>query len=120
MRFDQVGEFASSKSAMNMRAPELSALITIFRSVGPVISTRLSRRSAGTGEMAHSLSRISAVSGKKSGSSPAARRSRRSARAASRSRRRASNRPWISVTKSSASGVRMRSVAASAAVSTVI
>ena len=33
--FAQVGEFASSKSAMNMRAPELSALITIFRSVGP-------------------------------------------------------------------------------------
>src|SRR5437763_15699941 len=30
----QVGEFASSKSAMNMRAPELRALTTIFRSVG--------------------------------------------------------------------------------------
>ena len=41
-RFDQVGEFASSKSAMKTCAPELSALITIFRSVGPVISTRRS------------------------------------------------------------------------------
>ncbi len=39
----QVGEFASSKSAMNPRAPEFSALITSLRSVGPVISTRRSR-----------------------------------------------------------------------------
>ena len=38
----QVGELASSKSAMNPRAPEFSALITILRSVGPVISTRRS------------------------------------------------------------------------------
>jgi hypothetical protein len=42
--FLQVGEFESSKSAMNPRAPELSALMTILRSVGPVISTRLSCR----------------------------------------------------------------------------
>ena len=33
---------ASSKSAMKPRAPELSALMTILRSVGPVISTRRS------------------------------------------------------------------------------
>ena len=38
---------ASSKSAMNTLAPELSALITILRSTGPVISTRRSARSAG-------------------------------------------------------------------------
>ena len=44
-----VGEFASSKSAMKTRAPELSALIIIFRSTGPVISTRRSCRSAGAG-----------------------------------------------------------------------
>jgi hypothetical protein len=38
----QVGEFASSKSAMKTFAPQLSALIIIFRSTGPVISTRRS------------------------------------------------------------------------------
>ena len=37
--FVQVGESASSKSAMNTSAPEFSALIIIFRSTGPVIST---------------------------------------------------------------------------------
>jgi hypothetical protein len=42
--FSQVGEFASSKSAMKTLAPELSAVINIFRSVGPVISTRRSAR----------------------------------------------------------------------------
>ena len=36
----QVGELASSKSAMNPSAPEFSALMTILRSVGPVISTQ--------------------------------------------------------------------------------
>ena len=49
MQFCQVGELESSKSAMNIFAPELSALITIFRSTGPVISTRRSWISAGTG-----------------------------------------------------------------------
>jgi hypothetical protein len=39
---DQVGVDESSKSAMNMFAPEFRALMTIFRSVGPVISTRRS------------------------------------------------------------------------------
>ena len=38
--FAQVGVWASSKSAMKTLAPELSALITILRSVGPVISTQ--------------------------------------------------------------------------------
>ena len=37
--FRHVGAFASSKSAMKTRAPELSALIIILRSTGPVIST---------------------------------------------------------------------------------
>jgi hypothetical protein len=41
--FGPVGEFASSKSAMNPFAPEFSALMTILRDVGPVISTRRSR-----------------------------------------------------------------------------
>ncbi len=47
MQFSQVGEFASSKSAMKTLAPELSALITILRSTGPVISTRRSAISCG-------------------------------------------------------------------------
>ena len=52
MQLAHVGEFESSKSAMNTRAPELSALITIFRSVGPVISTRRSCRPGGSGAIA--------------------------------------------------------------------
>src|SRR5687768_187419 len=45
----QCGVLASSMSASQTRAPELRALIVIFRSVGPVISTRRSWRSSGTG-----------------------------------------------------------------------
>jgi hypothetical protein len=41
--FSHVGAVESSKSAMKPRAPELSALMTSLRSVGPVISTRRSR-----------------------------------------------------------------------------
>jgi len=43
---------------MNTRAPELRALITIFRSVGPVISTRRSRSGSGTGSIVQSRSRL--------------------------------------------------------------
>ena len=35
-----VGAFESSKSAMKTQAPELSALIIILRSTGPVLSLR--------------------------------------------------------------------------------
>src|SRR5258708_5048687 len=66
----QVGENASSKSAINTLAPEFNALMIIFRSTGPVISTRRSCRSAGTGAIVHSLVRICSVSGRKSGSLP--------------------------------------------------
>src|SRR6266480_4240868 len=66
----QVGQFASSKSAMKVEAPEFSALITILRSVGPVSSTRRSSRSFGCGATCHSRSLISRVSGRKSGSAP--------------------------------------------------
>src|SRR5215831_5810572 len=38
--FAHVGVLASSKSAMYTSAPELSALISILRSVGPVSSTQ--------------------------------------------------------------------------------
>ena len=53
----QVGELASSKSVMNTRAPEFIALMTILRSVGPVISTRRSWMSAGVGATVQSPSR---------------------------------------------------------------
>jgi len=64
-------ELASSKSAMNVLAPELRALITIFRSTGPVISTRRSRRSCGRGATLQDPSRIVRASGRKSGRRPA-------------------------------------------------
>ena len=54
----QVGQLASSKSAMKVEAPQLSALITILRSVGPVISTRRSSRSCGCAAIFQSASRI--------------------------------------------------------------
>lgn len=48
-----VGALESSKSAIKTFAPELSALMTIFRSTGPVISTRLSWMSSGMGATCH-------------------------------------------------------------------
>ena len=47
---------------MNTFAPELSALIIILVSAGPVISTRRSSRSAGAGATRQSAARTSAVS----------------------------------------------------------
>src|SRR5579885_484808 len=70
MLLDQVGELASSKSAMKTFAPEFRALITIFRSGGPVISTRLSSKSAGIGATVQSADRMLSVSGRKSGNFP--------------------------------------------------
>ena len=70
MTLSQGGESASSKSAMKTLAPELSALIIIFRSTGPVISTRRSFRSAGAGATVQLRSRICRVSARKSGSAP--------------------------------------------------
>jgi hypothetical protein len=66
----------------------LSALIAILRLVGPVISTRLSRRSLGASATRQSDVRISSVASRKRGRSPAAIRSRRVRRAASSSSRR--------------------------------
>ncbi len=60
---------------MNTLAPEFSALIIIFGSTGPVISTRRSWRSGGVGATLHeSSSRTDAVSGRNPGSSPASNR----------------------------------------------
>lgn len=83
MLFSQVGELASSKSAIKVLAPELRALITIFRDTGPfenvktcelthipVISTRLSRRSWGIGAHFQEPSLMPLVSGKKVGYAP--------------------------------------------------
>ena len=67
----QVGESESSKSAMNTSAPEFSALIIIFRSTGPVISTWRFSKSAGVGATFQSPARTSAVSRRKSKDAPA-------------------------------------------------
>ncbi len=56
---------------MNTLAPELSALIIILGSAGPVISTRRSSRSAGAGATVHSASRTCFVPARKSGITPA-------------------------------------------------
>ena len=61
-RLAQVGHNESSKSAMKTFAPELSALMTILRSGGPVISTRRSRRSCGIAATRHSAARSARVS----------------------------------------------------------
>ena len=69
----QSGVLASSKSASHTLAPELSALIVIFRSVGPVISTRRSTRpGAGSATRQDGSSRTSLVSGRKPRVPPAA------------------------------------------------
>ena len=73
---------------MKTLAPELSALMTIFASAGPVSSTRRSSRSGGADATLHSDSRSSRVSAGNSGRSPAAKRASRSSRAASSARRR--------------------------------
>src|SRR5919107_591561 len=62
----QAGQLASSKSAIQQLAPELSAFMVILRSGGPVSSTRLSCRSSGIGAIFQSPSLTSLVSGRKS------------------------------------------------------
>ena len=90
---------------MKTFAPELSALMIILRSTGPVISTRRSCRSAGVGAIVQSLWRMLAVSGKKSGRSPASNLAWRSARACSKASRRPPNVRDSSATNPRASGV---------------
>ena len=87
MMFAHVGEQASSKSAMKICAPELSALIIILRSTGPVISTLRSRSGPGAGETRQSPPRTALVSGRKAGSAPAFSSSQRTCRRASSSER---------------------------------
>ena len=57
MTFGQVGMLASSRSASQTFAPELSALMAIFAGVaGPVISTRRSCSAGGAGATVQSPS----------------------------------------------------------------
>ena len=107
----QVGESASSKSAMKTRAPELSALIIILRSTGPVISTRRSSRSAGGGATCQSPSRTPRVSGRKSGSAPRVELGLALAPALEQLERGRVQLACSCATKSSASGVRISVVA---------
>src|SRR3954449_2940418 len=102
----QVGEFESSKSAMKPVEPLFRALMTILRSVGPVISTQRFSRSLGGGATFQSPSRISRVSARKSSEPPASSSRWRSSRRASSSRRRPSKRLWSSATNSRASSER--------------
>ena len=102
-----MGEVASSKSAMNTLAPELSALMTILRSTGPVISVLRSSRSAGAAATFHEPSRIDFVAGRKSGSTPASSSAWRATRRARSSWRRGSNAPNSPARKAQASGVRI-------------
>ena len=102
-----VGELASSKSAINMLAPELRALMTILRSVGPVISVRRSLRSAGIGATVQSDSRMCCVSARKSGSAPSSISCCRTERRSSRAMRRASNLRCSSTRNVCASGERI-------------
>src|SRR6266545_7812404 len=114
-RLRHVGVFASSKSAMYTDAPEFSALMTILRSVGPVISTLRVRRSAGTCATVHCDSRRGRESGRKSSATPPRSSRHRSRRVSSRPTRVGSTWRCRRIRKSCASFV--SSSAASAAVS---
>ena len=92
---------------MNMLAPEFSALITIFRSTGPVISTRRSVRSAGIGATVHSAARTLSVSGRKSGNWPESIAAWRWTLRSSSSRLRGPKFRSSSATKARASGLRI-------------
>ena len=65
-----VGEFESSKSAIKTSAPEFNALIIVFRSTGPVISTCLFCKSFGIEFITQLCSRISFVSSRNSNLCP--------------------------------------------------
>ena len=103
-----VGESESSRSAMNTRAPELSALIIILGSAGPVISTRRSSKSArcrGDGPV-----RLADLAASRRGSRAGRRRRARAWRSWRRSMseiRDGPNRRWRSATNARASSVRI-------------
>lgn len=101
---------ASSQSASHTFAPELSALIVIFRSIGPVISTRRSSRpGAGGATRQLASSRMRRVASRKRGESPSAKAARRLRRSCSSCWRVHSNASCSSSTNRRASSVRTRS-----------
>ena len=93
---------------MKPDAPELSALIIIFRSAGPVISTWRSASAGGGDTTCQSAARIAAVSANKSGRTPASNVAWRSARAARSRARVGLNERCSRATNASASGVKTR------------
>ena len=104
------GVLASSKSASHTLAPEFSALIVIFFSVGPVISTRRSTSpGAGAATRHEGSSRIPAVSGRKSSIAPRDSSACRRRRAASASNRRGASSACRAAMRSMACGVRISS-----------
>ncbi len=108
--FSQVGEVASSKSAIHTWAPELRALTAIRRSGGPVISTRRSvRPGAGRATCQSGSVRIDLVAREKSSGVPPRSRAERRRRSVSRSKRRAAKAASSRAMKSRASGVRTSS-----------
>ena len=88
MTLSQVGELASSKSAMKTLAPELRALIIIFRSTGPGdLDPSVRQRLGRLGDCPEPVADTDRL-GEEVGALPASKRAWRSARAASRARRR--------------------------------
>ena len=108
----QVGEVLSSKSAIKVLAPEFNALITIFLSTGPVISTRLSVKSFGTGAACQLLSLMLLVSKGKVGNTPLSNWICCALRASKSSNRLALKFSCKAVKKSMASSVKMFSCCA--------
>src|SRR4051794_12744517 len=91
---------------MNTFAPEFRALIIIFRSTGPVISTRRSSRPGASGATRHDgSSRTERVDSANNGNSPPSICAWRSIRAASNSSRRRPNSRCSDATNPSASSV---------------
>ncbi len=87
----------------------------IFRSVGPVISTRRFSRSSGTGATVHSPRRICSVSARKSGNLPASKSRCRCRRRRSNSSRRGANSRTSFSTNRKASSLRTSAPSSNAA-----
>jgi hypothetical protein len=105
-RLPDVGVLLSSKSAMKIFAPQVSALLTSLRSAGPVISTRRSTRPGASGATRQSPCRTSLVPAGNSGSVPPARSASRIARDSGSSARRGPNVACSTASSSSAPAVR--------------
>ena len=107
--FSHSGVFASSKSASHTFAPEFSALIVIFASVGPVISTRRSTNPGAGAATCHEPTRVFEVSAKKSSVPPELISACLTTRASSSANRRARNLRSKAATNRTAAGVKISS-----------